>query len=89
MLSDNNELVEEKQDHSSTNLNETKSIKIEDLSDHEKNHSTLDNNDRLLEKKEKEQFKCSISLNQDDKFSLQEKLDQNSRKIHLLKTSLH
>ena len=34
-----NELEEEKQDLSSTNLNETKSVKKEDLSDHEKSHS--------------------------------------------------
>ena len=80
MLSDNNELVEEKQDHSSTNLDETKSIKIEDLSDHEKSHSTLDNDDHLLEKEEKDSSNAESSLSQDDKFSLQEKLYSKFKK---------
>ena len=53
MLSDSNELEEEKQDLSSTNLNEIKSVKLEDLSDHEKSHSTLDNNDHMQKKKRK------------------------------------
>ena len=58
MLSDNNELEEEKQDLSSTNLNEIKSVKLEDLSDHEKSHSTLDNDDHLLEKERERLFHC-------------------------------
>ena len=74
MLSDNNELEEEKQDHSSTNLNETKSVKIEDLSDHEKSHSTLDNDDHMLEKEEKDSSNAESSLSQGTKSSLQEKL---------------
>ena len=74
MLSDSNELEEEKQDHSSTNLNETKSVKIEDLSDHEKSHSTLDNDDHMLEKEEKDSSNAESSLSQGTKSSLQEKL---------------
>ena len=74
MLSDNNELEEEKQDLSSTNLNEIKSVKLEDLSDHEKSHSTLDNDDHMLEKEEKDSSNAESSLSQGTKSSLQEKL---------------
>ena len=80
MLSDNNELEEEKQDLSSTNLNETKSVKIEDLSDHEKSHSTLDNDDHLLEKEEKDSSNAESSLSQGAKSSLQEKLYSKFKK---------
>ena len=52
ILSESNELEEEKQDLSSTNLNETKSVDKEDLSDHEKSHSALENEESLLEKEE-------------------------------------
>ena len=58
MLSDSNELVEEKQDLSSTNLNEIKSVKLEDLSDHEKSHSTLENDDQFTRKRRDRIFQC-------------------------------
>ena len=74
MLSDNNELEEEKQDLSSTNLNEIKSVKLEDLSDHKKSHSTLDNVDHMLEKEEKDSSNAESSLSQGTKSPLQEKL---------------
>ena len=80
MLSDNNELEQEKQDLSSTNLNEIKSVKLEDLSDHEKSHSTLDNDDHMLEKEEKDSSNAESSLSQGAKFSLQEKLYSKFKK---------
>ena len=80
MLSDNNELEEEKQDLSSTNLNEIKSVKLEDLSDHEKSHSTLDNDDHMLEKEEKDSSNAESSLSQGTKSSLQEKLYSKFKK---------
>ena len=58
MLSDNNELEEEKEDLSSTNLNEKKSVKLEDLSDHKKSHSTLENEDKYTRKRRDRLFQC-------------------------------
>ena len=85
MLSDSNELEEEKQDLSSTNLNEIKSVKLEDLSDHEKSHSTLDNDDHLLEKEEKDSSNAESSLSQGINLPYKRNFIRNSRKIHLLK----
>ena len=61
-------------------MNETKSVKIEDLSDHEKSHSTLDNDDNLLEKEEKDSSNAESSLSQGTKSSLQEKLYSKFKK---------
>ena len=61
-------------------MNEIKSVKLEDLSDHEKSHSTLDNDDHLLEKEEKDSSNAESSLSQGTKSSLQEKLYSKFKK---------
>ena len=58
-------------------------MKLEDLSDHEKSHSTLENDDNLLEKEEIEEIESSnaeSSLSQGAKSSLQEKLYSKFKK---------
>ena len=70
MLSDINELEEEKQDTALTNLIETK----EDLTTLEKSHTNLNYEENLLETEEKESSNAELPLSQDSKFSLQEKL---------------